>query len=504
MIEWFTVIWGSSWWRHLYRHLRTSFTIFLTTVIPPVVQQELSEQRNWRALFIRFLTLAGKPRLCAPVIIDLWLLLQFTWDRRELGPDVVYPLLSIKKRQSGRLARLILEHSRDECSYELRSTTTSPQGVSLPRVAVIDLDDDPHHSYSTHCDLHGLACLLVFFEISFTIIIHALYLRDQGSGVVLAAWCYSSFVSLIYCTAAVVAGEGTLMLARRSDTSTPGCAVLLDQDFTVVLNGPQSVVEAIVESGFSRSDCNSIPGFHRPGVDRRVSTYDIIETLSDAGSLAVSTLFFLLFCPPRLSGFAMTLLLVVLPLRLQMHTASYTALLYNCSVFVWILLPFHIVLLYVITTIQSEPQLPLWLVTLQVPAGFLSFSLLILLDAKSRDQNYPIQTTKLLDALGHPGVRKWEFDTLAAAATFQCLVLCRDISCPIRRIDIPAFLDTVVPDQRDIWKAWKNRVADRIVHETDIDFAPMIPMFGDERQKQLKDLLDQAQFGYDTYRHFFD
>ncbi|KAN0100037.1 hypothetical protein V8E55_000021 [Tylopilus felleus] len=133
----------------------------------------------------------------------------------------------------------------------------------------------------------------------------------------------------------------------------------------------------------------------------------------------------------------------------------------------------------------------------------LSCFLFVLFEALSHIENYPIRTAKFLDVLGHPRVRKWEFDTLAAAATFQCLVLCRGIARPIRSIDIAAFLDMLVPDQRAIWKVWKNRVADRIVYETDIDFAPMIPTFGDERQKQLKDLLDEAQFGYDTYKRSF-
>ncbi|KAN0094523.1 hypothetical protein V8E55_002810 [Tylopilus felleus] len=48
---------------------------------------------------------------------------------------------------------------------------------------------------------------------------------------------------------------------------------------------------------------------------------------------------------------------------------------------------------------------------------------------------------------------------------------------PIRGIDVFAFLDLLVPDQRDVWKVWKQRIADRIVHDTDISFAPRIPTF---------------------------
>ena len=134
---------------------------------------------------------------------------------------------------------------------------------------------------------------------------------------------------------------------------------------------------------------------------------------------------------------------------------------------------------------------------------FLSAALFVLISTGYKTRNYPIRTTRFLDALGHPRVRKWQFDTLAAAATFQCLVLCHGIARPIRSFDVPALLDMLVPDQRDVWKAWKDRVADRIVHEMDISYAPTIPTFGDKRQQQLKDLLDQAQLGDEAYRCFY-
>ena len=119
------------------------------------------------------------------------------------------------------------------------------------------------------------------------------------------------------------------------------------------------------------------------------------------------------------------------------------------------------------------------------------------------DGNYPIRSARFLNALGHPPVKKWEFDSLVESVTFQCLVLCRAIPHPIRSIDISALLDLLIPDQRDLWKAWKERVADCIMYETDILFAPTIPTFADELQQQLKELLDQAQFGYDKYMHYY-
>ena len=74
------------------------------------------------------------------------------------------------------------------------------------------------------------------------------------------------------------------------------------------------------------------------------------------------------------------------------------------------------------------------------------------------------------------------------------LVLCCGIPRPIRSIDILALLDLLIPDQRDLWKAWKARVANHIVHEMDILFTQTIPMFCDEHQQQLNELLNKAQF----------
>jgi len=152
---------------------------------------------------------------------------------------------------------------------------------------------------------------------------------------------------------------------------------------------------------------------------------------------------------------------------------------------------------------QARTERSFWAFSWYRALHALSIFLIILCSAGYSARNYPIRTAKFLDALGNPRVRKWQFDTLAAAATFQCLVLCRGTPRPIRSIDVPALLDLLVPDQRDVWKAWKERVADRIVHETEILYAPTIPTFGDERQQQLKDLLDQAQSGDYAYMRFY-
>ncbi|KAF8435778.1 hypothetical protein L210DRAFT_989070 [Boletus edulis BED1] len=62
-------------------------------------------------------------------------------------------------------------------------------------------------------------------------------------------WANCAIVNLSLGLYAVFRGDGTFTSARRSDTSIPGCAVLLDQDLTGFLSGNQNIVEPIAESG---------------------------------------------------------------------------------------------------------------------------------------------------------------------------------------------------------------------------------------------------------------
>ena len=403
-------------------------------------------------------------------------------------------MLSITKRQSGRLAKLILEHSRYECPCDLKSARGSVQGIEPLCVAMIDLDNISH-KYNTPFDFFGLCCMAVFFQIIVALVIHVFYLWDQRLDVQLAVGFISFTLALVDCALAVSHGDGTLTLAQRSETSTSGSAVLLDQDFTVILNGNQGVVEAIVESGFTLS------GSQWTIQERRGQNlfHHFLGALCDSAYISVLVLCCLLFRSLSerwcLVGVAAILIISIF---CPHSTPSDTLL----PIFKWIrVLP----PVYIIFTYFQDILSPLFLYAKwESLASVLSIILITLFTRVSRAPNCPIRSTKLLDALGHPRVRKWQFDTLPAAATFQCLLVCQGISRPIRKIDVAAFLDILVPDQRDIWKAWKKRVADRILYETDIDLTPTIPTFGDERQKQLKDLLDQAQYGYATYKRFFN
>lgn len=104
--------------------------------------------------------------------------------------------------------------------------------------------------------------------------------------------------NLIFCLYAVLRGDGTLTLAQRSNTTTPGCAVLLDQDFTVVLNGSQSVVEAIAENSFNLSHPNSVWRLRLNGEDDdRDSSYDLLEALCEGACFVIFAACWLLFRP---------------------------------------------------------------------------------------------------------------------------------------------------------------------------------------------------------------
>ena len=478
----------------------TIIYIFIWFLIerPTDVRQELWRlYANLRAFLSRFLTLACVPRRFAPLVADYWLLVQSIWSGKQSGPDLVYPMLSIRKRQSGHLAKLILEHCRAVRRYKIHAETQFPEGIEPPCVAVVDLDEVPRevveNGYSTQVDVYGLMAMLILFTVMLAFILRVFYPSPHA---------LENFTihSLIFCALAVFGGEGILTLARRSDTSTPGCALLLDRDFTVILNGNQSVVEAVAESSFNLSHPNFVADSSAwtPPIseedDGRDLSYDLIEPLCDAACLIFIASCWLLFRPEITKSWSMTITLCCIACGLQSASS-----LRQKSQFVFIqqifLRWFPPILL--VKTYKSDAILPhFWGIFPAAPLGLLS--------AGYNARHYPIRSTKLLDALGHPPVRKWQFDTLAAAATFQSLVLCRGMARPIRTIDVLALFDMIILDQRDLWKAWKARVADRIVHETDILFAPTIPTFGDERQQQLKDLLDQAQFGYDTYGRFYD
>ncbi|KAF8547791.1 hypothetical protein OG21DRAFT_1501387 [Imleria badia] len=474
---------------------------------PDVQQEDLRRfHANLRAFFSRSFALVCEPRLFAPLAVDFWLLLQSFWSGKKPGPDLVYPMLSIRKRQSGRLARLMLEHCRAVHLYELLAATSFPNGIDPPCVAVVNLDEVPQNvvesGYSTQFDLYGLMCILMLFSTFITTTVHVFYLFDGGL-VTWFNWVCGAVHILIFCWIAATLGNGTLTPARRSDTSTPGYAVLPDQDFTVVLNGNTSIVEAIAESNFTLSHPNSVPRSVLKDHGRHIfhgllAPCDLLEALCEAACLTILMSCCLLL---RHTTREVTSLTIVISTAFLGSPPPWKLSL--SSGFVWLFLltvQLYPPLLFEATYMQAiRQELQIFLLWHSLPL-FLFWAFVPTL--KGRD--YPIRSGKYLDALGHPEVRKWQFDTLVAAATFQCLVLCRGIARPIRSIDVSAFLDMLVPDQRDLWKAWKARVADRIVHETGILFSPTIPTFGDERQQQLKDLLDQAQFGYDMYRQFYD
>ena len=411
-------------------------------------------------------------------------------------------MLSIRIQQSGRLAKLILEHCKAVPQYELRAATPFPRGINPPCVAVVDLDEVPREvnakGYSTQLDVHGLICMLMFFEVTITLIVQVFFLSDQGPTITFKWVIYLFFVP-IFCLAAVLAGDGTLTLARRSDMPTPGCAILLDQDFTVVLSGNQNDVGAIAESSFNLSHPNSV--WDPNSVRRYLLLGYRLDTLCEAAFCSFLALFLFLFRPSTVEWFlSFFAIIFILPLIPQAFANPISLPRRAWPAVILVRLPYAVfppILLFLIhTKIATLLYLcPLFFYSLLLPVFFLGF--------EDWDGNYPIRPARFLDALGHPPVRKWEFGSRAASVTFQSLVLCRNIPRPIRSIDVLALLDLLIPDQRDLWKAWKERVADRIVHETDILFAPTIPTFADKRQQQLKDHLDQAQFGYDKYMHYY-
>ncbi|KAF8556786.1 hypothetical protein OG21DRAFT_1506191, partial [Imleria badia] len=431
---------------------------------------------NFMALAWRFIQLFCRPDHLASLVIDLWpLTMSFMWTPRQSGPDLLYPLSSLKKHKSGRLAKLLLEHSRYLQLQNLHVAASPRGGVDPPCVAVIDLHEVPpeiiERGYTVSADFFGFVVLVTFFEILLAPIVHIFFpadlsplyeslyedltqvFSDQVAAwidflvrLVLSGntpqWLYLIIVILGLCAYAVIHGESTLTLVRRSDLSTPGCAVLLDRDFTVILTGTQDVVEAIAERSFSMS--HTLPRrFQLIGwqFGQRLC-YEILKACCQGVPFTMLAGFWLLLRPtspqmallPFIPIFIMCFARVgtdAVRILIQMYqqqdinfyrflkTVIIGALRSYVSAIPALVLVFTYVLAMGLESPSEyfNPPFPaLW---------FFSFPVLFIIILSMSSRNYHIRTAKFLDILGSPPVRRWEFDTLASAATFQCLVVCR-------------------------------------------------------------------------------
>ena len=480
------------------------------------------------------------PVCLAQVLLDFGSVVrsQF-WDGRRTGPDFVSPMASLTKRQSGHLANLVLQHSKSLPTFELDRTDTPRQDgdprtvaevvldgplrsaetdtvpehqtVHPQAVAVLDLDDVPHRhlesQYTTRADVD----LTVLVPILLSLLV---ILRTHQ-------WSPASEFIAIDFIAALILGPGTLTLIRRTALHPteldpgPGCAVLMDDDFTVVIRGSQRIIEAVTEGGFyfsfadPRPTQDVIPTTERWPEKQVVS--DVLYGALEGGCRGVCEAIVLRFLHlysgiPNLKETA--LVVVVGRMMAQLCWWGLKAST-NDSVppvagitqlrSVVRLAGEFLGLLIVSACITSASSATILLhgVSFFVQSSYFGlFARLVL-----QSQNYRIRTDRFLDALGRPLIRKWPFRTRASAATFVCLVLCRDMPRPVRSINVLGVLDTLIPNQRDIWRVWKARVADRIAYEEHIIFTPTIPTFPDQRQERLKRLLDEAQSAYDMY-HF--
>ncbi|KAG9317993.1 hypothetical protein JVU11DRAFT_53 [Chiua virens] len=478
------------------------------------------------------------------------------WDGRRTGPDFISPMASLTKRQSGHLAKLIFQHSNDLLASKpdnpdilCHQDETVVHGVPLHNsdsgtasvqeyvevhpqtVAVLDLANGqegqedqrpqkeqeigPESQYATPAEIDLM--VLVPILCSFLVI-----LRTHQ-------WSPSAEFIVIDFIAALILGPGTLTLIRRTSLHPVeldpdlGCAVLMDDDIVVVIQGSQRIVEAITEGGFylSLADSQILPRAEDPSPDPVTERWQEKQVVSDilhgtleggcrgASEVIVMRFLHLYFSFPHLREMA-----YVLAFGRTMGHACWWGLkasINDSLAPVSGVTPLRSVarltgeflgLLTVVACITSASSSTILLhgVSFFVQSSYFGlFARLVL-----QSQNYLIRPQRLLNALRRPVIRKWAFRTRASAATFVSLVLCRNIPRPVRTVHIHGVLDTLIPDQREVWRAWKDRVADRIVHQGRIAFTPTIPTFPDsKRQKRLKDLLDEAQTAHDRFYHFY-
>ena len=510
------------------------------------MQQLLRLFESSRAPITRALAIirALDPVCLAQVLLDFASVVgsQF-WDGRRTGPDFVYPMASLTKRQSGHLAKLLLQHCKslpncglDHSSTSLRDSVpqaavaevvlgdaqpgkmSTYQQVHPQAVAILDLDDVPDRRLESQHTTSADVDLMVVIPILLSLLI--ILRTDQ--------WSPDYEFIVIDFIAALILGPGTLTLIRRTAIHPaeldpgPGCAVLMDDDLTVVILGSQRVVEAVTEGGFYLSFADPKP--QPPAEDRTHASIPTVERWQER-QLVSDVLYGALegMCRGACEAILMRFLHLHFAIPYLRQTAFVVIFGRMTGKACWwgLMASANNSLLPVagVTPLRSVARLTGELLGLYVLAACFTSdsSTTILLHGVSffaqsfyfglfarlvlQSQNYLIRTERFLDALGCPPIRKWPFSTRASAATFAGLVLCRGISRPVKNINVAGVVDTLVPNQRDIWKVWKARVADRIVHEEHITFAPTIPTFPDWRQERLKLLLDEAQSAYDKYVH---
>ena len=505
----------------------------------------LAQEVTWcSTLMLKFVTLLARlqaiigaldPVRLAQVLLDFISVVrsQF-WDGRRTGPDFVSPMASLTKRQSGHLAKLILQHSKCLPTFEPDDTDTSHQNGNLQAVAGVDLASALHSvesdTVSEYQEIHPQAVavfdladgqyttpadvdLMVLVPILLSLLV--ILRTDQ--------WSPAAEFIAIDLMAALILGPGSLRLIRRTEVHPaesdpgPGCAVLMDDDFIVVIRGSQKIVEAVTEGGFYLSFADARPTQRVIPVTERSEEKQVVSdvligvleggcrgvceaivmrllhlhtSIPNLKEMAFVTVF------GRMFGKACWLGLMASTIDSAPAVSEITPLRSMAR-----LTGEFLGLLIVSAVIASASTAAILLHGVSFFVQSFYFGLFARLVLQS--QNYRVRTERFLSALGCPIIRKWAFRTRASAATFACLVLCRDIDRPVNNISLLGLLDVLIPDQRDVWSVWKKRVADRISHETSILFAPTIPTFRDTRQERLKCLLDEAQCAYDKYHHFY-
>ena len=97
-------------------------------------------------------------------------------------------------------------------------------------------------------------------------------------------------------------------------------------------------------------------------------------------------------------------------------------------------------------------------------------------------------------------VRKFEFGTWTAMATFAWLTLQRDPATPLNKFQSAKILNALIPNDTDVWTRWKQLVMEKLrsgelegFREPNADAAPM-----------LQSIVDDANVAFRRYREAFE
>ncbi|KAG0703842.1 hypothetical protein DFH29DRAFT_408839 [Suillus ampliporus] len=118
-----------------------------------------------------------------------------------------------------------------------------------------------------------------------------------------------------------------------------------------------------------------------------------------------------------------------------------------------------------------------------------------------------IQTDLLWKSLDEPHITKLVLPNRGSQAAYTCFVLHADVDMSKKssaNFKPKKILEYMIPNDTRVWEAWREHVARQVLSkETTKSFKPDKELIGDleeEEQQLLREMLDDAEYGYKCYK----